>query len=174
MRDKDRLGNLILGISGAILVLWLGLLAAPYAWGGLPGILSHLQEITEDPFRIVLCRDTPRTVLGLEAVYGICLGAFAPGSRKYRKGEEHGSAQWGSPAALGRRYGQHPAENNKILTKHVRVGYDGRKHLRNLNTLVVGGSGAGKTRYVVKPNVLQASREAGASMVILDPKIVCC
>ena len=55
---------------------------------------------------------------------------------------------------------------NKLLTQNVRIGLDGRKHRRNLNILVCGGSGAGKTRFFCKPNAMQCN----TSMVILDPK----
>ena len=55
---------------------------------------------------------------------------------------------------------------NKLLTQHVAIGLDGRKHRRNLNVLVIGGSGAGKTRFYCKPNLMQAN----TSFVVLDPK----
>ena len=61
---------------------------------------------------------------------------------------------------------QEPEESNKILSQNVCIGYDAKKHRRNLNTLVVGGSGAGKTRFYAKPNILQAN----TSFVVLDPK----
>lgn len=174
MQDKDRTEITVLGIIGALAVLWLALLIAPYVSGGLPGIIPNLPEVMNHPFHIVYCDFTLKTVLILEILYGIVIGIYASNNFKFRRGEEHGSAQWGSAKALNRKYSQSPAENNKILTQNVRIGYDGRKHLRNLNTLVVGGSGAGKTRYVVKPNILQAeiggSGSAGASMVVLDPK----
>ncbi len=174
MQDKDRTEITVLGIIGALAVLWLALLIAPYVSGGLPGIIPNLPEVMNHPFHIVYCESTLKTVLILEILYGIVIGIYASNNFKFRRGEEHGSAQWGSAKALNRKYSQSPAENNKILTQNVRIGYDGRKHLRNLNTLVVGGSGAGKTRYVVKPNILQVeiggSGSAGASMVVLDPK----
>ncbi|MBQ2658694.1 MAG: type IV secretory system conjugative DNA transfer family protein, partial [Erysipelotrichaceae bacterium] len=174
MRDKDRTETVALGIIGAFAVLWLALLIAPYVSGGLPGIIPNLPKVMNDPFHIVYCDDTLKTVLIMLIGYGLVIGVYTSSNFKFRRGEEHGSAQWGSARALNRKYSQSPPENNKILTQNVRIGYDGRKHLRNLNTLVVGGSGAGKTRYVVKPNILQAgiggSGSAGASMVILDPK----
>ena len=86
--------------------------------------------------------------------------------KNYRRGEEHGSAKWGNPLEISRRYQQKSPEANKLLTKNVRLGLDGRIHRRNLNILVIGGSGAGKTRFYCKPNVMQAN----TSFVILDPK----
>lgn len=80
-----------------------------------------------------------------------------------RDGEEHGSARWGSPKELCRQFAQ---KQNKLLTRHVRLGLDAKKHKRSLNVLVIGGSGAAKTRSYVLPNVL----EANTNYVITDPK----
>ena len=166
MQDKDRTETVVLGIIGAFVVSWIALLIAPYVSGGLPGIIPNLPEVMNHPFHVVFCDDTLKTVLIMLTIYGLIIGVYVSSNFKFRRGEEHGSAQWGSAKALNRKYSQSPPENNKILTQNVRIGYNGRKHLRNLNTLVVGGSGAGKTRYVVKPNILQAgiggSGSAGA------------
>ena len=94
------------------------------------------------------------------------IGIWLSTRRNYRRGEEHGSAKWGDAAAVNRKYRQRPDNMNKILTQNVRIGFDAHKHRRNLNVLVIGGSGAGKTRFYVKPNVMQAN----CSMVILAPK----
>ena len=83
---------------------------------------------------------------------------------------EHGSAKWGDARAVNKKYRQRPDNMNKILTMNVRIGFDGHKHRRNLNVLVIGGSGAGKTRFYVLPNVMQAN----CSKVILDPKMTTC
>lgn len=98
------------------------------------------------------------------AVFGVCL--YYSTKRNYRRGEEHGSAKWGNPKEINRKYMQQPASDNKLLTQQVKVGLDGRKHRRNLNVLVCGGSGAGKTRFYCKPNIMQAN----TSFVVLDPK----
>ena len=98
-------------------------------------------------------------------VYAMGIGVWLSTRKNYRRGEEHGSAKWGDAAAVNRKYHQRPDNMNKILTQHVKIGFDAHKHRRNLNVLVIGGSGAGKTRFYVKPNVMQAN----CSMVILDP-----
>lgn len=97
-------------------------------------------------------------------VFGVCL--YYSTKRNYRRGEEHGSAKWGIPKEVNRKYMQQPASDNKLLTQQVRIGLDGRKHRRNVNVLVCGGSGAGKTRFYCKPNIMQAN----TSFVVLDPK----
>jgi Type IV secretory pathway, VirD4 components len=83
-----------------------------------------------------------------------------------RPGEEHGSAKWGSVRELNKKYSDKDPARNVILTKHLCMSLNGRRHMRNLHQIVVGGSGAGKTRYVVKPNLLLAN----ASYIATDPK----
>ena len=98
------------------------------------------------------------------------IGIWLSTRRNYRRGMEHGSAKWGDARAVNKKYRQRPDNMNKILTMNVRIGFDGHKHRRNLNVLVIGGSGAGKTRFYVLPNVMQAN----CSKVILDPKMTTC
>ena len=99
-------------------------------------------------------------------IYAMAIGIWLSTRKNYRRGEEHGSAKWGDAAAVNKKYRQHPDNMNKLLTQNVRIGFNAHKHRRNLNVMVIGGSGAGKTRFYVKPNVMQAN----CSMVILDPK----
>ena len=120
----------------------------------------------QNPFRIQLCENSLKTVLIFVGIYGLGIGIYLSSSRNYRRREEHGSAQWGSPAQVNRKYADRVPTQNKILTQNVFIGLDGRKHRRNFNTLVCGGSGAGKTRFFAKPNLCQAN----SSYVVLDPK----
>jgi len=158
--------TLIPAALGIIPVVWLALLVAPALGGGLPNILSNLTVVMNDPFHIVWREDSLKTVLIFIAAYGMGIGIYFSTRRNYRKGVEHGSAKWGDAAAVNRKYRNKAFADNKILTQNVRIGLDGRKHRRNLNILICGGSGAGKTRFYAKPNVMQAN----TSMVILDPK----
>ena len=146
--------------------MWLALLTAPYVSGGIVEIMQNLSVAVENPFSITVCRDSVRTVLIFLLAYGMGIGVYFSTRRNYRKGEEHGSAKWGSAGTLNKKYRDKDASENKLLTQSVRIGLDGKKHRRNLNILVVGGSGAGKTRFFCKPNVMQCN----TSMVILDPK----
>jgi len=91
---------------------------------------------------------------------------FSQSGKNYRRGEEHGSARWGKAKAVNKRYADKESFNNKMLTNSVGIGLDGKMHRRNLNVLVCGGSGAGKTRFYCKPNIMQAN----TSFVVLDPK----
>lgn len=152
---------------GAVFVLWLAVLIAPYAEGGLPGILLNMNEITAHPFRLEFCADTGKAV-------GIFLGGYVLvllyifGSQKnFRHGEEHGSAKWENVYLLNHRLHdkEHPDEN-RILSRHLSITTDQRKLNKNLFTLVIGGSGSRKTRAYVKPNLLQCN----SSYIIMDPK----
>lgn len=129
-------------------------------------MIARFPAAMNNPFQIELCGDSLKTVLVLLCVYGLGIGVYLSSSRNYRRGEEHGSAKWGNARAVNKKYRARAPENNKIFTQNVRVGLDGRKHRRNLNTVVVGGSGAGKTRFYAKPNLCQAN----TSFVVLDPK----
>ena len=157
---------LVLCLFGILPVVWLGLLLAPAAHGGLPEIVARFPAVMNDPFHIELCGDSLKTVLVLLCAYGLAVGVILSSRRNYRRGEEHGSAKWGSARTVNRKYRAAEPEDNKIFTQNVRMGLDGRKHRRNLNTVVVGGSGAGKTRFYAKPNLCQAN----TSFTVLDPK----
>ena len=164
--DKFSKQNILLYCLGTIPVIWLALLIAPFMEDGLPGLIRNFGAAMSRPFHITLCEDSLKTVLVLLLCYGIAIGIYLSTQRNYRRREEHGSAQWGSPVQVNRKYADKVPTRNKILTQNVSVGLDGRKHRRNLNTLVCGGSGAGKTRFFAKPNLCQAN----SSYVVLDPK----
>lgn len=165
VEDKKR-QIIILSIIGIIPVIWLALLIAPYSSGGLPSIVKNSNEIFNNPLNIKLCENSGKTVLFLILIYigGIVL--YYSTRKNYRRNEEYGSAKWGSAKSVCKKYKEKNTNNNKILTQNVEIGLDGRKHRRNLNVLICGGSGAGKTRFYAKPNVMQCN----CSFVILDPK----
>ena len=164
--DETARSNLILFVVFLIPVVWAALLTAPSLSGGLPEILANLTSAMNNPFHIQWVEDTPKCILLFIAAYGMGIGIYMSTKRNYRRREEHGSARWGGAAAVNKKYRDKVPHKNKILTRNVRIGLDGRKHRRNLNVMVVGGSGSGKTRFYAKPNVMQAN----TSFVILDPK----
>jgi type IV secretion system protein VirD4 len=166
VKQDDRQSAIILSIIGIILVVWLALLIAPSVGGGLPEILSKLLTVFNNPFHIELCEDSLKTVLVLLLCYGFGIGIYFSTRKNYRRREEHGSAKWGNANAVNKKYCQTPKSENKLMTQNVAIGINAKKHRRNLNTLVCGGSGAGKTRFYCKPNLMQAN----TSFVILDPK----
>ena len=165
-RDSDRQSSIILSLIGMLPVVWLGLLIAPSVKGGLPEILTSLLTVFNNPFNIELCGDSLKTVLVLLLLYGMGIGVYLSTRKNYRRREEHGSAKWGDAGAINKKYRDKDPTENKLLTQNVRIGLDGKKHRRNLNILVCGGSGAGKTRFFCKPNAMQCN----TSFVVLDPK----
>ena len=165
-RDNDLESLLIATLIGIVPVIWLALLFAPYVNGGLPNIIENLGVILEDPYHIEFCKDSVKTVLILLMCYLLAIGIYFSSQRNYRRREEHGSAKWGNKKMIDKKYKQSPKSNNKLMTQNVCIGLNAKKHRRNLNTLVCGGSGAGKTRFFCKPNLMQCN----TSFVILDPK----
>ena len=165
-QDKLDRTHIILYLVGILPVIWFALLCAPSFDNGLIGFLQNANVIFSNPFQIEICEDSLKTVLAFLAAYGLGLGIFLSNKRNYRRREEFGSAKWGVPGAINRKYANRDRDANKILTQSVSIGLDGRKHKRNLNVLVCGGSGSGKTRFFAKPNVMNAN----TSFVCLDPK----
>ena len=143
--------------------IWFALILAPCLGGSLVDAFSRLTERIQTPWRIEWCADSPRSIL-------MCLLLYSFGGLVYfgtrpnlRQGEEHGSAKWGSPKELN---GQLAQKLSFPLTRHVKIGMDTHKHRRNLNILTLGGSGAGKTRSLALPGIM----ECNCSYVITDPK----
>ena len=158
--------RIILYVLGALMVIWIGFLTAPSLEKGLGRLVSDFGSIMENPFHIEWCQSSLKTVFILLLLYAIALAVILSSERNYRKREEHGSAKWGNAAQINRKYAKANSSENKILTQHVSIGMDGRKHKRNLNVLVCGGSGSGKTRFYAKPNIMNSN----TSFVVLDPK----
>ena len=166
MRNDENNKSLWLALLGVPIVVWLSLLVAPAIGGGLPVMIPKLGDAFSHPLHLTWCENSVPCILILLAIYGFVLLIYHYTKPNHRRREEHGSARWGKIRKIMQTYTQYPEESNKILTQNVSIGYDAKLHRRNLNTLVVGGSGAGKTRFYAKPNVMQAN----TSFVILDPK----
>lgn len=110
---------------------------------------------------------TPRFLLGAMIFYGMTISAYYAGKGNKRPREEYGSAKWGNAGQVNKKYRARKTPfDNLILTQTVWMGLDGRKHQRNVNVLVIGGSGAGKTRAYAKPNLMQCN----CSYIVADPK----
>lgn len=166
IRDNKKM-YIILSVIGIILIIWLALLIAPLLDGGLIRIINELPNKMNTPFNIEICENSSKTILFFILFYIVGLCAYFSTRRNYKKGKEHGSAKWGNPYTLNKKYMQHPESENRILTQNTRLGLNAKKHRRNLNTLVIGGSGAGKTLFYAKPNLMQCNN---CSYIVLDPK----
>ncbi len=166
MAEDTKKTTLILSICGIISTIWIALLIAPSVDGGLAQIMKDFSSVMNNPFNITWCSNSLRVLLICLLIYGCGIALYISSKGNYRRGEEHGSAKWGNARAVNKKYYQSPNENNKLLTQNVSIGLNAKKHRRNLNTLVCGGSGAGKTRFYCKPNIMQCN----TSFVVLDPK----
>ena len=150
-------------LFGTIPVIWLALLLAQSLGGGLPELLRNLTSALEQPTNIIWTDKSLPTILICLAAYGMAVLLYRTNQGRTRDGEEHGSAAWATPASVNAQFAQ---KESIPLTQHVRLGLDTHKHRRSLNVLVIGGSGAAKTRSFVLPNILTAN----TNYVITDPK----
>ena len=128
-------------------------------------ILQVLTKKLDQPFSIFYTPYTLRYVFTFTIAYVLGIGIYYSQKRNYRRGVEHGSAKWGDAASICKRYRDKRYTQNLILTQNFRMGLDCYKHKRNLNVLVVGGSGAGKSRAYAVVNIMQCN----CSMVVTDP-----
>ena len=156
---------LIYGIC-IIPVIWASLIVAPYIHENIFDMFEHITNNLKTPLKIKLVSDSLEVAIIFIFVYIVGIMLYLSTKKNYRKKEEHGSAKWGNAKNINKKYMQQPINNNKLLTQNVCIGLDGTKHRRNLNVLVCGGSGAGKTRFYCKPNLMQCN----TSFVCLDPK----
>ena len=165
MKDKKYLWVGV-ALFGWLVVVWISFLIAPTLGGGISAMIPRLADAISNPFYLVWSSNTIPTLLIMSIIYGFALIIYHYTKPNYRRREEHGSAKCGDVKEINSRYHQEPRDNNKILSQHLSIGYNAKAHRRNFNTIVVGGSGAGKTRFYAKPNLMQAN----TSFVCLDPK----
>ncbi|SHK91033.1 type IV secretion system protein VirD4 [Hespellia stercorisuis DSM 15480] len=149
-------------------VWWAALLIADAIKPGmnLLAIMEVLTEKLNHPFSLHITKYTVKSVFICTLLYGMGIGIFYASQKNYRRGEEHGSAKWGDVQQICKKYREKKYDQNLLATQNFRIGLDAYKHKRNLNFLVVGGSGAGKSRTYAIPNIMQCN----CSMVITDCK----
>ena len=142
----------------------------------MSGKLLHLM----DGLSAAFCSPWPSFVPA-DLLLGITIGCLmrlvvyekGRNAKKYRHNVEYGSARWGKPGDIQPFIDADPW-NNVILTKTECLTMNSRpknpQYARNKNVLVIGGSGSGKTRFFVKPNIMQCTKTKGTSLVVTDPK----
>ena len=165
MRDAKKDEYVFLGLL-LIPTIWVALLIAPYMDKGLINAIPYLNEALNHPFQIQWTNSTLKMIGIFLIIYVLGVGMYLSSSKDYRRTEEYGSAKWANPNTVCKKYANKDYFSNKVFSQNVRMGLDGKKHRRNLNTVVIGGSGAGKTRFYAKPNIMQCN----TSFVVLDPK----
>lgn len=155
-------------LAGLPVIWWAAILIADAIQPGrnLFELMEVLTEKLNHPFQLHYTEYTIKSVLVCTLLYAAGIGIFYSSQKNYRRGEEHGSARWGDARQICKKYSQKPYSQNILLTQNFRISLDTHKHRRCLNILVVGGSGAGKSRGFALPNIMQCC----CSMVITDPK----
>lgn len=155
-------------LAGLPVIWWAAILIADVIQPGrnLFELMEVLTEKMNHPFQLHYTEYTIKSMLVCTLLYAAGIGIFYSSQKNYRRGEEHGSARWGDARQICKKYSQKPYSQNILLTQNFRISLDTHKHRRCLNILVVGGSGAGKSRGFALPNIMQCC----CSMVITDPK----
>ena len=155
-------------LAGLPGIWWAAILIADAIQPGrnLFELMEVLTEKLNHPFQLHYTEYTIKSVLVCTLLYAAGIGIFYSSQKNYRRGEEHGSARWGDARQICKKYSQKPYSQNILLTQNFRISLDTHKHRRCLNILVVGGSGAGKSRGFALPNIMQCC----CSMIITDPK----
>ena len=166
-QENQKTIYILLGIL-SVFVIWLALMVAGCHEEDIKlfELLDRLTAAMNNPTHITLNEYSLKAVLIFLFLYAMGIGVYFSSRENRRPGEEHGSARWGNVKSVVKRYMDKDSYKNIILSQNMRLGLNAKKHRRNLNVLVVGGSGAGKTRFYAKPNLMQCN----TSFIVADPK----
>ena len=166
-QENQKTIYILLGIL-TVFVIWLALMVAGCYEENIKlfELLDRLTVAMNNPTHITLNEYSLKAVLIFLFLYAMGIGVYFSSRENRRPGEEHGSARWGNVKSVVKRYMDKDSYKNIILSQNMRLGLNAKKHRRNLNVLVVGGSGAGKTRFYAKPNLMQCN----TSFIVADPK----
>ena len=166
-QENQKTIYILLGIL-SVFVIWLALMVAGCYEEDIKlfELLDRLTAAMNNPTHITLNKYSLKAVLIFLFLYAMGIGVYFSSRENRRPGEEHGSARWGNVKSVVKRYMDKDSYKNIILSQNMRLGLNAKKHRRNLNVLVVGGSGAGKTRFYAKPNLMQCN----TSFIVADPK----
>lgn len=166
-QENQKTIYILLGIL-TVFVIWLALMVAGCYEDNIKlfELLDRLTAAMNNPAHITLNKYSLKAVLIFLFLYAMGIGVYFSSRENRRPGEEHGSARWGNVKSVVKRNMDKDSYKNIILSQNMRLGLNAKKHRRNLNVLVVGGSGAGKTRFYAKPNLMQCN----TSFIVADPK----
>lgn len=166
-QENQKTIYILLGIL-TVFVIWLASMVAGCYEEDIKlfELLDRLTAAMNNPTHITLNEYSLKAVLIFLFLYAMGIGVYLSSRENRRPGEEHGSARWGNVKSVVKRYMDKDSYKNIILSQNMRLGLNAKKHRRNLNVLVVGGSGAGKTRFYAKPNLMQCN----TSFIVTDPK----
>lgn len=168
-RQDNRKNMIIMFLLLIPVVIWLAVKVAMCYNADLKlfDMLTLLAASLNQPLYLHLNEYSLKTILIFLFLFACGIGVYFSSSENRRPGEEHGSAKWGNISSIARKYADRKHRlKNLILSQGLALSLNAKSHRRNLNVLIVGGSGAGKTRFYAKPNIMQCN----TSFVIADPK----
>ena len=166
IKPQNNTATILAWIVAFLLTMYIAIVLAGQWENGI-SIFEYMDRISGiNSLQSIRFNDyTLKFVLVFAAIYGVGVSAYYDYIQRRRNNEEHGSAAWGSHRQVNKAFSQNK-KTDILLTQHVSLGLDTYKHRRNLNVLVVGGSGSGKSRFYVRPNIMQMN----TSFVVCDPK----
>ena len=155
-------------ITGGIAAAYGGyLLNACYKQGvDINSFMERFNVVTSAPFANYWDESSIKLMVGAVFAYVIAILMYLTGQKNYMPGKEYGTAVFAEPKLVSKKFADKEESRNRILSQNLRMSMDTRKTRLNLNYLVIGGSGAGKTLFMVKPNLMQLT----SSFIITDPK----
>lgn len=163
---KRSIGHIVIFVIAGIILNWAVILMLPaFKENGLLSALELAPKMLLRPFDITFYPESRLLLVVANILYVLAILYYLNSPKKYRYGKEYGSAEWGDPIKIVKKYRDKKADQNLLLTKNMMLSLNTFKHRRNLNVLVIGGSGSGKSRAYVVPNILQKN----ANYVVLDP-----
>ncbi len=162
--------NLLLISFGFICSIFLGYLFGGAAEDGADIVVfyNNFLKVSEKPFANYFCPYTAKAIFITVLTYVMAVIMYYTSQRNMMPGREHGTARFASPEQVNKVLSDKDPTYNRILSQNVRLSLNTRKTKLNNNTLIIGGTGAGKTFYEVKPNLMQMPKNC--SFVITDPK----
>ncbi len=170
MQAGKRKQPFLIILIGAVLAAFLGYLAGGAWQEGITFtvFLERFRGACAAPFAGYYNAYTGKAVMAALGAYLLLAAAYYTGQGNYMPGKEYGTARFESPKRANRLLSDKDGDSNRILSQNVKMSLDFRRLKLNGNALICGGSGAGKTFYVVKPNLMQMPRRC--SFICTDPK----
>lgn len=169
LKGKKKISVLFL-IAGAIVAAYIGYLAGG-AWEKgiqIGTFISRMQDVISAPLSNYFNRNTPQMVFTALIIYVMAILMYITSRKNYMPGKEYGTAEFDSPQRVNRILMDSDENHNRILSQNIRMSLDFKRLKLNGNILICGGSGAGKTFYEVKPNLMQMPHHC--SFICTDPK----
>ena len=170
MQTTKKKPNIYLIVFGAILSLYLGYLVGA-AWKPgreLDEFIAVFSYVCNHPLANYFCKETPKAMLSVLMIYIMIVIMYYTSRRNMMPGKEFGTAKFADVKQINHVLEDPDIGRNRILSQNVKMSLDTRRTKLNNNILIIGGSGAGKTYYEVKPNLMQMPTDC--SFIITDPK----